>query len=57
MYSCETVGKGACIKRMSAVRNYITNTIMEKKNSKGEVKDIEFSGVLKKQQVDFRRVN
>ena len=49
MYSCETVGKGACIKRMSAVRNYITNTIMEKKNSKGEVKDIEFSGVLKKQ--------
>ena len=38
MYSCETVGKGACIKRMGAVRNYSTNTIMEKKNSWGEVK-------------------
>ena len=24
------MGKGACIKRMAAVRNYSTNTIMEK---------------------------
>ena len=32
MYSCETVGRGACIKRMVAVRNYSTNTIMQKTN-------------------------
>ena len=42
------MGKGACIKRMVAVRNYSTNTIMEK-NKQGEggggVKDMEFSGV------------
>ena len=35
MYSCETVGKGACIKRMVAVRNYSTNTIMQKTNIRG----------------------
>ena len=35
MYSCETMGKGACIKRMVAVRNYSANTIMEKTNSGG----------------------
>ena len=35
MYSCQTIGKGACIKRMVAVRNYSTNTIMEK-NKQGE---------------------
>ena len=35
MYSCETVGKGACIKRMGAVRNYSTNTIMEKTDREG----------------------
>ena len=29
MYSYETVGKGACIIRMSAVGNYSTNTIMK----------------------------
>ena len=52
MYSCETVGKGACIKRMVAVRNYSTNTIMQKTNIRGRggggggggVKDMEFSG-------------
>ena len=43
MHSCEIVGKGACITRMGAVRNYSTNTIMEKKQS--GVKDTEFSGV------------
>ena len=32
MYSCETMGKGACIKRMVAVKNYSTNTIMGKTN-------------------------
>ena len=36
MYSCVTMSKGACIKRMVAVRNYSTNTIMEKKNKQGE---------------------
>ena len=36
MYSCETVGKGASITRMGAVRNYSTNTIMEKKKNKEE---------------------
>ena len=43
------MGKGACIKRMVTVRNYSTNTIMEKKQTEGEgggrVKDMEFSGV------------
>ena len=58
MYSCETVapGKGARITRMVAVRNYSTNTVMEKKNKQGSgvgVKDMEFSGILKKQRVGF----
>ena len=47
MYSCETMSKGACIKRMVAVRNYSTNTVMEKKRTEregGSVKDMEFSG-------------
>ena len=41
------MGKGACIKRMVAVRNYSTNTIIEKTNrGKGRrVKDMEVSGV------------
>ena len=41
------MGKGVCIKRMVAVRNYSTNTIMEKKQrGKGwRVKDMYFSGV------------
>ena len=42
------MGKSACIKRMIAVRNYSTNTIMEKTNKeeRGErVKDMEFSGI------------
>ena len=44
MYSCETMIKGACIKRMFAVRNYSTNTIMEKKKQGegGGLKDKEF---------------
>ena len=44
------MGKGACIKRMVAARNYSTNTIMEKKTNRGggEFKVMEFSGVLKK---------
>ena len=29
------MGKGACIKRMVAVRNYSTNTIMKKTNRGG----------------------
>ena len=41
--------KGACIKRMVAVRNYSTNTLMKKKRQmgkcEGRVKDMEFSGV------------
>ena len=45
MYSCETVGRGACIKRMVAVRNYSTNTIIEKKQTEGRVGVMEFSGV------------
>ena len=39
------MGKGACIKRMGAVRNYSTNTVMEKNKQRGRG---EFSGVLKK---------
>ena len=47
------MGKGACIKRMGAVKNYSTNTIMEKNKQRGRagegaVKDMEFSGVWKK---------
>ena len=40
------MGKGTCIKRMFAVRNYSTNTIMEKNKQKGKggVKDMDFSG-------------
>ena len=30
------MGKGACIKRMVAVRNYSANTIMEKKQTEWE---------------------
>ena len=46
----DCMGKGACIKRMVAARNYSTNTIMEKKTNRGggEFKVMEFSGVLKK---------
>ena len=41
------MGKGACIKRMAAVRNHSINTIMEKnKRGKGcRVKDMYFFGV------------
>ena len=45
------MGKGACSKKMGAVRNYSKNTIVEKKKQRGRgrgVKDMEFSGVLKK---------
>ena len=51
MCSCQTVGKGVCITRMGAVRNYGTNTIMEKPNrggGGGGVKDMKFLGVLEK---------
>ena len=43
------MGKGACIKRMVAVRNYSTNTIIEKNKQRQKrvrrVKDMKFSGV------------
>ena len=42
------MGKDACIKRMVPVRNYSTNTIIEKNKQgegSGKVKDMEFSGV------------
>ena len=45
------MGKGACIKRTVAVKNYSTNTIMEKNKERakgGRVKDMEFSGVKEK---------
>ena len=49
MYSCETMGKGACIKRMVAVSNYSKNIIIEKTNLRrkggGRVKDMESCGV------------
>ena len=48
------MGKGTCITSMDAVRSYNTKTIMEKKDRVGRgVKDMEFSGVLEKWQVDF----
>ena len=43
MYSCETMSKGACIKRMVAVINYSTNTGKKQARGKGRVKDTEFS--------------
>ena len=42
------LGKGACITNVGEVRNNSTNTIMEKNKQGVEVKDMEFSGVLKK---------
>ena len=30
------MGKGACVKRMVAVRNYSTNTIKEKNKTRGK---------------------
>ena len=43
------MGKSACIERMVPVKNYSTNTKMEKKTNRvgrgGRVKDMEFSGV------------
>ena len=42
------MGKGAGIKRMVAVINYSTNTIVEKTKQRGKgrgVKDMDFSGV------------
>ena len=42
------MSKGACIKRMVAVRNYSTNIIMETNRGGkggGRVKDMEFSGI------------
>ena len=42
------MGKGACIKRIGAVRNYSTNTVMKKNKQRGKVwrvKDMRFSEV------------
>ena len=41
------MGKGACIKRMVAARNYSTKTIINQKTEGegGRDKDMEFSGV------------
>ena len=50
------MGKRACIKRMVAVRNYSTNTIMEKNKQMekgGRVTDMEFSGVKYKPSKNF----
>ena len=35
VFLCDCIAKGACIKRMGAVRNYSTNTIMEKTDREG----------------------
>ena len=37
------MGKGACIKRMVAVRNYSTNTGKKQARGRRRVKDTEFS--------------
>ena len=44
--------KGACIKRMVAVRNYSTNTIMEKNKQRGKWKGLiwYFKGQSKKRE-------
>ena len=58
MYSCETVGKGACITRIGAIKVQYKHYNGKKTNTEGSgVKNMEFSGVLKKQQVDFPGVN
>ena len=42
------MGKGACIERMLAVKNYNTNTIMkETMGGEEELKHMEFSGLFK----------
>ena len=55
MYSCETVGKSVCITRMGAVKLQYKHYNGKKKKNRGGgeergagVKDMEFSGVLKK---------
>ena len=54
MYSCETVGKSVCITRMGAVKLQYKHYNGKKTNRGGGeergagVKDMEFSGVLKK---------
>ena len=48
MYSCETMGKGTCITRMGAVRNYSIHYNGTKNRGRGVIKDMEFSGVLEK---------
>ena len=43
------MGKGACITKMSAVRNHLRNTIKEKNQTereRGGVKDMELSELL-----------
>ena len=50
------LGKGACIKNVGEVRNYSTNTIMEKnKQGGGEGKDMEFSGGIEEVASEFSR--
>ena len=49
------LGKGACIKNVGEVRNYSTNTIMEKNKQVGEGKDMEFSGGIEEVASEFSR--
>ena len=57
MYSCETVGKGACITRMKLQITVQTLQWKKIKMESGRGEDMEFSEVLKKWQVDFPGVN
>ena len=60
MYSCETLCKGACITRIVEVRNYNTNTIMEKKTKqRGEagLRIWNFQGYWRNSKWIFQGVN
>ena len=42
----DCMGKGACIKRMAAIRNYSTNTIMKKKKKGGEGRGLRIQNLV-----------
>ena len=56
MHLCETLSKVVCMTRMGGVRLQYKHC-NGKNIQRGGVKDMEFSGVLKKSQVDFPVVN
>ena len=50
------MGKGTCIKRMDPVRNYSTNTIMEKNRGRGGLRIWNFQGYWRNSKWIFQRL-